>query len=157
MNKILEESKKAEASNAAAVAREAEHNALAEMVRTQLEQQTSRIYQRMDDIERSNNERFEAGDRRMDMLATKKDLEALRSLFIDPITGQSKLADKQDIAMFNTYVNNFTVASRVLSTGGRWIYRTLIVIAIIIGATSLIMSGIKGAGANLVHWFAPTP
>ena len=153
----LENSKTAEAAHAAAIAKEADHNALKEMVSAIVVEQTAKIYQRMDDFEEYSKARFAAGDRRMDFLTTKDDFAALKALFIDPKTGQSKLADKEDVARLNNIVQNFTLATQILATGGRWFYRTVIAIAVIVGAISLLAGGFKMAGATLVHWVIPSP
>lgn len=127
------------------------------MVRAQLETQTGALNQRMDDIEKSNNEKFAAGERRMDTLVTRADFLVFQALFVDPKTGLSKLADKEDVARLNNIVQNFTLAAQILQTGGRWIYRAIIAVAVILGAFSLIMGGFKGAGGFLIDWFKPTP
>jgi hypothetical protein len=157
MADALEESKVAEAANAAAVAKEADHNALKEMVSGVVACEIEKINQRIDAWEQYTKDRFEAGDRRMDTLTTKDDFRSLKALFIDPKTGESKLADKEDIARLNNIVHNFTLAAEILSTSGKWIYRAIIVIAVLVGAISLITGGFKAAGAGLVHWFAVSP
>lgn len=109
------------------------------------------LEQRVEDFERYVKERFQETDVRMNELATKNDIAALHQLLIDPRTGESKLADKEDVARLNNIVYNFTLGVQILSTGGKWIYYGVIGFAALMGAIGIITGGFKTAILALIH------
>lgn len=146
-----------EALEAAAEAERTRHEAVRELVRNEVAIQVGPIAQHVSDLERNMNDKFQEGSNKMKEFVTKVDFERLMEAIIDPKTGLSKLADKNDVMLLNRYVQNFTLAAQILSTGGRWVYRAIIAIAVLLGAWSIITGGFKDAGTALIHWFIPTP
>lgn len=64
----------------------------------------------------------------------------------------SKLATKDDIQKVVSLYNNLVLAGQIISTGGRWSYRALIGVAMVITLLGILTGGLKAAVIGIAAW-----
>lgn len=63
-----------------------------------------------------------------------------------------KLATRDDMKEVLEIWKNVQLTGRILSGGGKWAWRTILVVAGIIGAVGIITGGLKAVIAGVVSW-----
>lgn len=66
-----------------------------------------------------------------------------------------RLATKDDISELVAVYKNFQLAGRIISGGGKWTWRTIMVVAGVITMLGIITGGLKGFLALLFSWAMP--
>lgn len=95
---------------------------------------TAEIPQWMVEHEIADNKRFEDMQTAMSLLATKQDMK--------------KLATEESVRELVHLQRNFMMAAELVRGGGKWMYRAIQVLAVLIGALAVI----TGAWKGIIAW-----
>lgn len=103
------------------------------------------------DHERHDDGRFESGAKQMALLATKEDMQELKALLVDE-TGEVRFATKHDVSPVIELYNTLAMSGKIVSGGGKWFSRAVLVTASLIIAFGVISGGFKAFLAGIIGW-----